>query len=393
MALTITLAFYGGKFWRVVAGRPAVAAIRTDSPDTDAPEAVTPGGATPSDLAPAGGALRGGAPGGQPPDAAAEPTVDLERILLARAPAWVSDVDILVSLREVRKQVLSASRAPSGPSSGPAEGGGPWGDRGQVSLLDLGALRGLQQALQDLPWVEEARVTRRFPDRLGVQLHVRKPVLRLTDADGRVWLLDRNVRCLPAAHGAGEELPAVELQGVWAGPGSGELLPPARSGGIHPDPRARAAVAVLREWQEQLLPLMAERDVAVPRVLSVDPYNLGGHMLSPLLHPEVRVVLAGGGAVPVAGADMDPAVSPQPEAPQSVSLAYGRPPGAKRSRVPVAVKAEVLGSLLAAFPGLRGCTGADLRYANRWREYVLPTQGLDPFAADAPNPTGPGQDR
>jgi hypothetical protein len=56
----------------------------------------------------------------------------------------------------------------------------------------------------------------------------------------------------------------------------------------------------------------------------------------------------------------------------TVYLAYGHPPGSPAPRIEPDVKAGILRAMLAEFPGLAGIERGDLRFANRWRDWLRP---------------------
>lgn len=214
---------------------------------------------------------------------------------------------------------------------------------GSVPIMDEEAARGLRARLGRSPWVAAAHVRRRFPDRFEVELELRRPVLRV-DAQGPDG--HRRPACLVDAHGvclpwtpAGAMLAAATTEA--------EAVSSLSPGALAPDPRVRAAAAVAAEWRADLAPLVP----GAPDLVEVDAANLGYRYLADGRWSEVRVGLrrADGG---VAWFD------------------YGHPPGSAYARVAVEDKALVLRRVLAAFPGLAGLRGGDLRFVNRWRDWL-----------------------
>ena len=111
----------------------------------------------------------------------------------------------------------------------------------------------------------------------------------------------------------------------------------------------RAAAAVAVEWRDEMRPLVP----AAPPLVEVDASNLGYQFIAEARVSEIRVGLR----------RQDGAV---------VYLGYGRPPGARLERLPIATKAQVLQRILAHAPGLMGLQGGDLRFDNRWRDWLVP---------------------
>ena len=125
-------------------------------------------------------------------------------------------------------------------------------------------------------------------------------------------------------------------------------MPPIRYGAVHPDPRAGVAARVARDWAEEV---RAARPDA-PRLVAVDADNLGYGYIADPRYSQVLVALErrdGGVAWLHHGLAADD----------------GGP-------VDSALRAEVLGRLLDAAPGLDGVEFADLRRRNLWRDAGRP---------------------
>ena len=257
------------------------------------------------------------------------PLVALDQVGFRQRPEWL-DTPLLLAV----SQALS-----------------PWLSE-DVPILDDATLRRLRLGLASVPWVEEASIERVFPDRLQLQLDLRRPVLAVRDADGApVCLVDRQAIALPFV---ATPVPTMHLhrEGDW--PAAAPIQP----GQPIADPRVRAAVGIVLEWRDELAPAVAE----CPTLLEVDTTNLGERWMRGLGHAEIRVKLArrdGAGVV----------------------FQYDRPVDSALPRVPVATKATVLGKILAKHPGLDGLIAGDLRVSQRWEEYLQPrpTGRRDPF--------------
>jgi hypothetical protein len=258
------------------------------------------------------------------------PLVVLDRIGIAERPAWLDQSLLLAVARDLA----------------------PWlGD--ELPILDEAGCRRLRDGLASVPWVERVGFERVFPNRFRLQLELRQPILAVLAADGMPL-------CLVDA--AGLVLPWVDtaLPRTWLLPeGGGGTLSPVAGEPVR-DPRVVAAAAIVREWREALQPAVP----GCPELLEVDANNLGERWQRGRRFPEIRVKLRASDG-------------------SAVVLAYGRPVDSVQPRVPVATKAAVLRQLLAAHPGLHGVTAADLRFANRWADYI------EPRAAGRPDPDGP----
>lgn len=254
------------------------------------------------------------------------PPVALDRVGFLDLPAWLPKSALLAVARDLQPQLC-----------------------GSVPILDDEAGRLLQRRLETVSWVQKARLQRVFPDRLRLQLDLRRPVLRVLASDGELLCLcDRDGVALPAVEFA--DLPCTQLSPA-TGPGSFAAKPGERIA----DDRVLAAAAVAVEWRDELAPLVD----GCPRLLEVDAMNLRERYVQHPHYPEIRVLLArsdGGTAV----------------------FAYGHPPDAEAQRVPVADKAKVLRLVLAEHPGLAGLRGGDLRFTVRWQDWLDPRTGPDP---------------
>lgn len=258
------------------------------------------------------------------------PVVDLDRVGFVAQPEWM-DRELLLS--------VSASLSPL--------------LRNEVPILDEVAGRRLRDALVATPWVRAVGIDRVMPDRLRLQIDLRRPVLAVRGADGDpICLVDRDAIVLPWVD---TPLPVTFLHREGGAP-----VMACEPGRPAPDPRVRTAAAIAVEWRDELVPLVA----ACPSLVEVDATNLGERWLRGPSYPEVRVKLrrADGG---------------------NVIFAYGRPVDSALPRVPVATKATVLANVLARYPGLTGLVAGDLRLPRRWADYLQPRE------RDVRDPNGP----
>jgi hypothetical protein len=223
----------------------------------------------------------------------------------------------------------------------------------QIAILDEPAARDLQARLQLSPWVRGAVLAREFPDRFRVDLELRRPVLAVRTAGGEpLCLVDRDGTALPWFE---TDLPTVRLHREGGAP-TLRFEPGRRVD----EPRVVAAAAIAVEWRDELAPRVS----GCPRLLEVDTTNLGESWMRGRGYPEVRVILARSDG-------------------HAVVFCYGRPVGSPLPRVAVQTKALVLSKILARAPGLAGLVAGDLRFKNRWADY------LQPRAAGVPDPDGP----
>lgn len=253
------------------------------------------------------------------------PLVDLDLVGFGERPDWLKGPLLLAVARDLSPRLAE-----------------------KVHLLDRAAAQRVERRLLASPWVKGVRLREERPDRFQVSLDLRRPVVEVEAPGGRL-LVDRDGVCLPPARPS-SGLPRVVLTGLPEY--GGRTGPAVRFGMPHPDPAVRAAAAVAVEWRDEMVPLVP----GAPPLVEVDTSNLDYRFLDEARVSEVRVGLRreDGGVV---------------------YLAYGRPPGARLERVPVATKARVLQRILDHAPGLMGLRGGDLRFENRWRDWLLPQPG------------------
>lgn len=221
----------------------------------------------------------------------------------------------------------------------------------QVPILDDATILALRDGLRSVPWVHDVRIERSFPDRLQVQLGLRRPVLAVREGSGQpLCLVDRDGRMLPWVD--------VSLPTTFLFAEGGAATMPVALGEIASDQRVRAAAAIAVEWRDELAPTVPR----CPALLEVDATNLGERWLRGPGYPEVRVKLARTDGV-------------------GVVFNYDRPVDSPLPRIPVATKAAVLDNILRARPGLEGLVAGDLRFSRRWEEYLQPraTGKRDPY--------------
>lgn len=252
--------------------------------------------------------------------AAGSPPVALDRVGFAAQPEWM-DKPLLL-------QVAAALS--------------PW-LTDEVPILDDASLQRLREGLRAVPWVRDVAMQRVFPDRLRLDLDLRRPVLGVRDCDGApLCLVDREAIVLPWVD---TTLPVVCLYRDGNQQGSMTVVPGERCA----VPRVRAAAAIALEWRDELAPLVKD----CPRLLEVDATNLGEKWMRGPRYPEVRVKLARRDGAPVV-------------------FAYDRPVDSPLPRVPVKTKAEVLTQVLARYPQLDGLVAGDLRLSRRWADWLQP---------------------
>ncbi|MBL8722858.1 MAG: hypothetical protein JNK49_02370 [Planctomycetes bacterium] len=261
------------------------------------------------------------------------PLVALDRVGFLGQPDWLDQPLLLAVTRDLA----------------------PWlGD--ELPILDDAAGQRLVEGLRTVPWVRDANLLRVFPNRMRLQLELRRPVLGVRNAAGEpLCLVDRLGVALPWAE---TPLPAVWLHRE----GGGDQVA-VTYGRPVAEPRVTAAAAIAVEWRDQIAPQVPN----CPALLEVDTTNLGERWRRGRPYAEVRVKLQrqdGDGAV----------------------FAYDRPADSPWPRVPGATKAAVLRAILELHPGLAGLTGGDLRMIHRFRDY------LQPGPAGAADPDGPWAD-
>lgn len=251
-------------------------------------------------------------------------TVALDRVGFRRWPSWLHDRLLVAVMRDL-SPVL----------------------QGEVAILDETSARDLEQRLGQSPWIARVGLRRVFPDRWALDLELRRPVLE-------VWLspegpahvqVDEDGVCLPAV--AGSTLPRIVLSGT------GRMAPERLLGTPYPHPQVLPAAKVAVEWRDEIVP----RVPAAPRLIEIDARNLGYRFVGDGRWSEVLVG--------VARADGE-----------TVYLAYGHPPGTPAPRIASETKARILSSMLSEFPGLVGIDRGDLRFSNRWRDWLRPRPAL-----------------
>lgn len=222
--------------------------------------------------------------------------------------------------------------------------------RGEVRLMDDDGARRARERISKSPFVTDVRLERSFPDRFRVMLDLRRPEVQIVADEAVVALLDADGHTMPA-FGIPVDLPQVVVDG-YSPP---VPLGAARIGAAFPDPRIVAAAAVAREWREIVAP---EVGAAAPPLQAVDARNVGWHWIADLSTSQMMV-----GVGTVDG--------------RTCWFHYGLA-DVDGGRIGAATRAEVLRSVVAAHPGLRGLVAGDLRLRNRWRDLLR-------FGIDAPD--------
>jgi hypothetical protein len=254
------------------------------------------------------------------------PLVQLDHVSFQSFPSWLQRPALLRVARDLQ----------------------PWLD-GEVPILDEDAALRLQAGLASVPWVQKAQLQRVFPNRLRLQLDLRRPVLQVRDAgDAILCLCDRDGVALPAV-----EFPGLPFTRLSTATGPGQLR--VTMGERIADDRVQAAAAVAVEWRDELAPLVP----GCPPLLEVDASNLHERYIQHPHYPEIRLWLG--------RSDGAKAV-----------FAYDHAPDSEQPRVPVADKAQVLRAILGKHPGLAGLVGGDLRFTVRWQDWLEPRPGPDP---------------
>lgn len=258
------------------------------------------------------------------------PTVQLDRVGFAVRPDWLTEPMLLSVAESVQ----------------------PWLGH-EVGILDEPSCRRLRDGLQTVAWVREVRVERVFPERFRLHMSLRRPLLAVHDADDKpLCLVDVDAVQMPWVE---SNLPKVLLYREGGDSTMDVVLGAACSA-----PRVRAAAGIVREWRDELAPLVP----GCPSLLEIDTTNLGEQWIPGPEYPEVRVHLR--------------RVDGQP-----VVFGYGRPVDTVFDRVRVATKAKVLTQILERHRGLAGLVAGDLRFSRRWAAY------LQPRAQGVPDPNGP----
>jgi hypothetical protein len=247
------------------------------------------------------------------------PLVALDRVGFVAKPDWME-----------QPMVLAVAAALS-----------PWLSD-EVPILDDQTLERLRVGLQSVVWVRDASIERVFPDRLRLQVELRRPVLSVLDADGQgLCLVDRDGTVLPFVQSS---LPVTVLRREGGSPTM--AVTPGRAA---VDPRVRAAAAIAVEWRDEVAPQVPQ----CPPLLEVDATNLGEKYVRLPSVAEIRVKLR---RVDGAG----------------VTFSYDRPVDSDKVRVPASSKAQVLTNILGRHPGLGGIVAGDLRFRRRWADYLQP---------------------
>jgi hypothetical protein len=243
--------------------------------------------------------------------------VDLDRVGFLRTPPWFHGELAAAALQDLTPRL-----------------------QGKVQILDEEGARALRERLLASPWVASARLERVFPDRFRIALELREPrlvvVREVRGARRPEVVVDEHGWCLPVV----AAIASLPVTPVTAGPA-------AVPGRRHADPRVLAAAQVVVEWQRQVAPLVPD----CPPLAEVDARNLDYRWIADPAFSEVLVGLrrADGGIA---------------------RMCYDHPPGDAAPRVPAADKAAVLRNILLRHPGLQGLDGADLRFKNRWADYL-----------------------
>lgn len=258
------------------------------------------------------------------------PVVDLDQVGFVDQPSWLNGPLLIAVARDL----------------------GPW-LQDRIAILDEVAGRKLRADLATSAWVRDVALTRAFPDKLRLDVDLRRPVLAVRDGDGELLcLVDRDAVALPPVEAS---LPTVQLHREGGSPTLRVTI-----GERISESRVLAAIGVALEWRDVLAPRVPD----CPRLLEVDTTNLGERWMRGRSYPEVRIKLARNDGAPVI-------------------FAYGRPVDSELPRVDVVTKAAVLCNILARHPGLAGLVAGDLRLINRWADYLQPRgQGVpDPDGA------------
>ena len=257
------------------------------------------------------------------------PSVILDRVGVVDRPAWLQG-----------RMLLSVAESLS-----------PWLSD-EIGILDEDASRRMRDGLLATPWVREVRVERVFPDRFRLHLKLRQPILAVLSADDEpLCVVDESGVMLPWADAdsasslAQLQVPKMRLFRDGGNPPTMTVV----YGAVSDEPRVHAAAAIVKEWREQLAPLVEN----CPALLEVDATNLGERWAIGLDYPEIRVHL-------------------QRRDGEAVVFAYGRPVDSNFSRVPVRTKATVLAKILGEHQQLGELVAGDLRFARRWIDYLQP---------------------
>jgi hypothetical protein len=249
------------------------------------------------------------------------PPVELDRVGFLQVPDWMDPPQLVTVTRELS----------------------PWLSD-QVPILDDASARNLRTGLLTVPWVDEVRLDRVFPNQFKIALVLRRPRLAVRDAEGQaICLVDAGGRALPWVEC---QVPSTQLRREG---GAGSFVP--EFGRVVDESRVRAALAIALEWQQEVAPLVP----GCPQLLAVDANNLGERYARSPSFPEIRVLLQRRDGAPV-------------------TFLYGRPVDSPLPRVSARAKAQVLANILQLRPGLDGLVSADLRLSRRWLDYLQPRE-------------------
>ncbi|MCA8969490.1 MAG: hypothetical protein KDC95_06890 [Planctomycetes bacterium] len=224
------------------------------------------------------------------------------------------------------------------------------------SLLDRRALEAYLERVRAFPWIEHADARLGLPDRVRLDLTLRRPVaavsdgsvLRLIGRDGVVLDLlppDASVSIDPMAF-----LESASDQAVVPAPFGLTWLVGLAPLGIDRD-AARAGAALVREWSEQVDPAVRRVLGAVtPPLVAIDVSNHGLRRATE--SAEYRLVLRDAKDRPVL-------------------VSWGHAPGGVyRLRIPLEQKIAILVACMREHPGLADVAALDVRFPDSWRERV-----------------------
>lgn len=228
------------------------------------------------------------------------------------------------------------------------------------SLLEADLLRSWVERLRALPWVAQLEVEPLYPDRVRLDLELRRPQAAVADgASLRLIAADGTVLPLLAPDAVLTVDPAQRFEAAAA---EAADLPPRPFDlpwlvGLAPldtdRDAARAGAALVTEWRmeaEPLLRRLVDRG-AIPRLLAVQVENHGLRLDRAV--SEYSLVLRSSDRRPV-------------------RVAWGHAPGGPfPSRIAIEDKVWILSKALQRFPGLRGVVSLDARYRTDWPKRVV----------------------
>lgn len=244
------------------------------------------------------------------------PAVALGRVDIERAPSWIDQSTFLALAEELETRL-----------------------RGQVGMRDEDRVERFRAFVAESPWLREVTLEPEYPDRFRVSVALRRPEARLIYSSGPAWLVDSEGVLIPAPRpGLFDriELPVIEMPGTSI----------SEAGAVSQDPRVLAAVSVAREWREDVAPEFPRG----PKLVAVDPRNLGWQFIQDLTQSEILVGLRAADG-------------------QTVWFQSGRA-ARDGGRLDGTVRAQVLRKILQRYPGLRGLASGDLRLRNTWAEAI-----------------------